>query len=217
MQEIKAFNEQRAEIYWWLSSLFAAELTDDELSKYHTPEIRSFLTGLGENPSLSEPIKAFVDTLNKLQVREDAQLELSADFCDLFLKTDKHGALPYASMYIGTSGLLNDQPAQDMADLLTRHGIAVNKDLNEPADHLAIELDFLGNLIIRSNELENEAHMNSALHEQAEFINRYLMSWLPKFAQKCQQFDEFGFYSAAANLLHAFCQLDLAYLTDEND
>ncbi|GAL29228.1 chaperone protein TorD [Vibrio variabilis] len=36
MQEIKAFNEQRAEIYWWLSSLFAAELTDDELNKYHS-------------------------------------------------------------------------------------------------------------------------------------------------------------------------------------
>ncbi|MGR5503265.1 molecular chaperone TorD, partial [Vibrio sp. DNB22_10_4] len=160
MQEIKAFNEQRAEIYWWLSSLFASELTDDELSKYHSPEIRSFLTGLGENPSLSEPIKTFTDSLNRLQVREDAQLELSADFCDLFLKTDKHGALPYASMYIGTSGLLNDQPAQEMADLLAKHGIAVNKDLNEPADHLAIELDFLGNLIIRSNELENDAHMN---------------------------------------------------------
>ncbi|GMQ46034.1 molecular chaperone TorD [Vibrio sp. 10N] len=217
MQEIKAFNEQRAEIYWWLSSLFASELTEDELNKYHSPEIRSFLTGLGENPSLSEPIKTFTDALNRLQVREDAQLELSADFCDLFLKSDKHGALPYASMYIGKSGLLNDQPAQDMTDLLTKHGVAVNQDLNEPADHLAIELDFLGNLIIRSNELENEAHMNTAMTEQADFINTYLMSWLPQFVQKCQQFDEFGFYAAAASLLHAFCQLDLTYLLDEND
>lgn len=217
MQEIKAFNEQRAEIYWWLSSLFAAELTDDELNKYHSPEIRSFLTGLGENPSLSEPIKTFTDALNRLQVREDAQLELSADFCDLFLKTDKHGALPYASMYIGESGLLNDKPAQDMAELLAKHGIAVNKDLNEPADHLAIELDFLGNLIIRSNELENDAHMNGALLDQADFINTHLMTWLPRFVQKCQQFDEFGFYSAAASLLLAFCQLDLTYLADDND
>ncbi|WP_394152740.1 molecular chaperone TorD [Vibrio maritimus] len=217
MQEIKAFNEQRAEIYWWLSSLFAAELTDDELNKYHSPEIRSFLSGLGENPSLKEPIQVFTESLNRLQVREDAQLELSADFCDLFLKSDKHGALPYASMYIGKSGLLNDQPAQDMADLLAKHNVAVNKDLNEPADHLAIELDFLGNLIIRSNELEAEAHMNDALHEQAEFIKNYLMTWLPQFVAKCQTNDEFGFYASAAKLLEAFCQLDYTYLEGEQD
>ncbi len=35
------------------------------------------------------------------------------------------------------------------------HGVDVKKGLNEPADHIAIELDFLGNMIIRSNELEN--------------------------------------------------------------
>ncbi|QSA19875.1 molecular chaperone TorD family protein, partial [Vibrio furnissii] len=29
--------------------------------------------------------------------RDDARLELAADFCDLFLKSDKDSALPYAS------------------------------------------------------------------------------------------------------------------------
>ncbi|GAM58494.1 hypothetical protein JCM19231_124 [Vibrio ishigakensis] len=33
MQEIKKFNEQRAEIYWWFSSLFSKELTDEELKR----------------------------------------------------------------------------------------------------------------------------------------------------------------------------------------
>ncbi|MGR5178395.1 molecular chaperone TorD [Vibrio parahaemolyticus] len=212
MQEIKAFNEQRAEIYWWLSSLFAKELTTEELDKYHSPEIRAFLTGLGENATLAQAIESLVDALNRLQVREDAQLELSADFCDLFLKTDKHGALPYASMYIGESGLLNDKPAQEMAKLLSKHSIAVDENLNEPADHLAIELDFLGNLIIRSNELEAEAHMNRAFEEQTRFIEGFLLSWVPQFVTKCQQHDEFGFYAAAARLLEAFIRLDLTYL-----
>ena len=215
MQELKAFNEQRAEIYWWLSSLFAKELTQQELDKYHSVEIRSFLSGLGENPSLEAPINSLIDGLNRLQTREDAQLELSADFCDLFLKSDKHGALPYASMYIGESGLLNDKPANDMAELLKKHNVAVSEGLNEPADHLAIELDFLGNLIIRSNELESEAHINNALLEQADYLNQHLMTWLPQFEKKCQEYDEFGFYAAVATLLIAFCQLDLNYLTAE--
>lgn len=215
MQEIKAFNEKRAEIYWWLSSLFAKELTEESLQQYHSAEIRSFLTGLGENPHLKPAIDKLVDALNRLIDREDAQLELAADFCDLFLKSDKDSALPYASIYIGKSGLLNDQPAADMEKLMTEHGIEVDKGLNEPADHLAIELDFLGNLIIRSNELEQERHMEDAFIEQEEFIQQHLLSWVPQFSKKCEALDEFGFYSATSLLLIAFLELDCAYLKGE--
>lgn len=215
MQEIKAFNEKRAEIYWWLSSLFAKELTDESLAQYHSAEIRSFLTGLGENESLSQSVKNIVDALNRLIDREDAQLELSADFCDLFLKSDKHGALPYASMYIGKSGLLNDEPAKEMAQLMEQHNIAVDKELNEPADHIAIELDFLGNLIIRSNDLEQETALEQALVDQEAFIHKYLLSWVPQFSKKCQQADEFGFYASVSELLVAFLELDCRYLKGE--
>jgi TorA-specific chaperone len=215
MQELKAFNEQRAEIYWWLSSLFAKELTEQELAKYHSAEIRSFLTGLGQNETLNKPIEQLISSLNQLQDRQDAQLELSADFCDLFLKTDKHGALPYASMYIGQSGLLNDAPAQEMADLLKEHNVAVDENLNEPADHIAIELDFLGNLIIRSNELESIVHMEEALRYQANFIESTLLTWLPQFTERCKAQDEFGFYAAVSTVLLAFCHIDLQYLKVE--
>ncbi|MGF1842417.1 molecular chaperone TorD [Vibrio clamense] len=215
MIETKAFNEKRAEIYWWLSSLFAKELTQQELDSYHSQEIRTFLTGLGENETLKPSIDKLVDALNRLQNREDAQLELSADYCDLFLKSDKNAALPYASMYIGKQGLLNDVPAQEMAALMSKHGIAVSESLNEPADHIAIELDFLGNLIIRSNELEQEKHLNDALIEQESFIQTHILSWIPQFSAKCDQYDEFGFYASVAQVLVAFCQLDCQYLTGE--
>ncbi|NRF31141.1 molecular chaperone TorD [Vibrio coralliilyticus] len=215
MQEIKAFNEKRAEIYWWLSSLYAKELTEDNLHQYHSAEIRSFLTGLGENSHLKPAIERVIDALNRLMDRDDAQLELAADFCDLFLKSDKDSALPYASMYIGKSGLLNDQPATDMEKLMAEHGIEVEKGLNEPADHIAIELDFLGNLIIRSNELEQDRHMEEAFSEQEQFIQQQLLSWIPPFSKKCQALDEFGFYSAISLLLIAFLELDCAYLKGE--
>lgn len=215
MIETKAFNEKRAEIYWWLSSLFAKELTQQELDSYHSQEIRTFLTGLGENETLKPSIDKLVDALNRLQNREDAQLELSADYCDLFLKSDKNAALPYASMYIGKQGLLNDVPAQEMAALMSKHGIAVSESLNEPADHIAIELDFLGNLVIRSNELEQEKHLDDALIEQESFIQTHILSWIPQFSAKCDQYDEFGFYASVAQVLVAFCQLDCQYLTGE--
>ncbi|GAK85009.1 chaperone protein TorD [Vibrio ponticus] len=63
MQELKAFNEKRAEIYWWFSSLFAKELTEAELEQYQSPEIRGFLAGLGENPTLKPAVDRLVDAL----------------------------------------------------------------------------------------------------------------------------------------------------------
>ncbi|MEZ8100290.1 molecular chaperone TorD [Vibrio bivalvicida] len=215
MQEIKAFNEKRAEIYWWLSSLYAKELTAENLEQYHSAQIRSFLTGLGENADLKPSIDRVIDALNRLIDREDAQLELAADFCDLFLKSDRDSALPYASMYIGESGLLDDKPAKEMEALMLEHGVAVDESLNEPADHIAIELDFLGNLIIRSNELEQERHIEEALIEQESFIRQHILSWAPKFSAKCQTLDEFGFYSAITSLTVAFLELDCAYLIGE--
>lgn len=215
MQEIKAFNEKRAEIYWWLSSLLARELTQEGLEQYHSAEIRSFLSGLGENESLKPAVTKVVDALNRLLDRDDAQLELAADFCDLFLKSDKDSALPYASMYIGKSGLLDDKPAREIEALMQTRGITVDKNLNEPADHIAIELDFLGNLIILSNKLDNESELNSALEEQEHFIQQHLLSWVPQFSEKCQKLDKFGFYAAIVQLLVFFLELDCRYLNGE--
>lgn len=215
MEETKAFNEKRAEIYWWLSSIFAKELTENDLEAYHSAEIRSFLTGLSENTVLKPSVDKLVEALNRLQDRQDPQLELAADFCGLFLTTDKAGALPYASIYIGESGLLNDKPAQEMQKLMLSHGVDVKEGLNEPADHIALELDFLGNMIIRSNELEKLEHIDAALLEQKEFIETYLLSWLPQFSEKCSKFDPFGFYASVAKLLVDFCHLDCSYLSGE--
>ncbi len=212
MQEIKAFNEQRAEIYWWLSSLLSKELTQQELDNYHTPEIRSFLSGLGENETLAPAVEKLVDALNRLQDRDDAQLELSADFCQAFLATDKSSALPYASIYLTKEKNLNGKPAEEMAALMTEHHVSVGSEFNEPADHIAIELDFMGHLVIKSNELEQQAHMEEALAKQGEFLDQHVLTWIPQFSERCNQVDDFGFYSSLCELVVRFCELDLQYL-----
>lgn len=215
MQEIIAFNEQRAEIYWWLSSLFAKELTSEDLEHYQSYEIRTFLDGLAQTPELSKPMENVKTSLNQLMDREEAQLELAADFCGLFLSTPKSGALPYASMYVGKTGLLNDKPAQDMNALMSEYGISQRKEFNEPADHLAIQLDFLGNLIIRTNEQEKPELAEELMQAQLAFLKQHLLNWLPAFAKDCQERDKFGFYAAVSHLLLAFCQLDETFLIGE--
>ncbi len=75
---------------------------------------------------------------------------------------------------------------------------------NEPADHISNILDFLGNLIIRSNELEQRPHLESALKEQETFIRSYLLSWMYDFKEQINAKDQFGFYAAFTRLLVSF-------------
>jgi len=118
-------------------------------------------------------------------------------------------------MYIGETGLLNGKPAKEIEEIMAEHNLVVNQDLKEPADHIAIELDFLGNLIIRSNETESGEELEKSFEVQQQFIEQQILTWIPKFNVKCHDVDEFGFYAAVSSLLMAFCQLDAQYLAGE--
>lgn len=213
IQELKILNEKRAEIYWWLSSLFIKELSEQDITHYHSAEIRTFLSGLADEESLADDVRSLIDALNRLQDRQDAQLELAADFCDLFLKSDRDSALPYASVYTD-KGLLNGKPAQQMRELLAAHEVKVDQNLNEPADHLAIQLDFLAHLVISTNQLEQNSEVNAALQVQSDFISQHLLTWLPAFVERCTQFDTFGLYAAVARLALAFVKQDQGFLDE---
>ena len=215
MKEIKAFNDKRAEIYWWLSGLFTHELTTQELARYDSPEIHNFLAGLGENAHLAEPSQKFISVLDRLLKQQDAQVQIANSFAHLFSKCDENSALPYASLYFDKSKLVDISPAQAIADLMEQNGVHVQKQADESYDHLSIELDFLGHLIIRSNELEKEPHMEKALQFQADYIRNHLLSWVPEFSLHCSSVDKLGFYSSISVLLVAFLQLDLHYLTGD--
>lgn len=215
MNELKSFNEKRAEIYWWLSGLFDRELVAQELNQYHSPPIRRFLQGMGNNDLMADTVRQFITVLDTLKKMDNAHLEVAASFCDLFLKSSQSSALPYESVYLSGDGKIKEGPATEMEAMMSNNGIQLCRADTEPADHLAVELDFMGHLIIRSNELEQAVHLEEALSRQADFIHRHLLNWLPLFSHRCMQLDPLGFYSAAAALLVSFLQMDYHYLTGQ--
>jgi TorA-specific chaperone len=210
MQETKAFNEQRAEIYWWLSGIFIRPLTEHELNAYHKPEIRAFLSGLGNHALLKPAADQLITVLSQIETDANAHHSLTKSFNALYLSSDNHAPLasPYASAYVDNPAL----PARQIIDVMEQKGIPVDSSINEPADHLAVELDLLSNIIIRSNELEKPEHINAALLEQKGFIDTHLLSWLPLFVNQCSEYDTLGFYSNVSSLLLNFCRLDSSYL-----
>ena len=213
MQDFMATSERRAELYWWFSTLFAAELSDEQIAEYDTYDVRSFLKSLSTLDPMREAVAELNEAIARLLVRTDRQLELAADFAGLFLVDPKQGALPYESLYRGEAKLLMQAPMAEMQTRLDRLGINVSDKYKEPADHLAIELDLMGNLIIRAAEAKSAAERERWLDEQEALLHGHLLGWFDKFESACRAADRFGFYGASAHLLGVFLKMDANYLS----
>lgn len=214
--------EARAGIYWWLSTLFAQELTAEQLRSYLAPQGQTFLDGLSEAipESVSETDSAGALTrlksaLAALQLMAQPHLELAADFAQSFLGDNRTSALPYASVYLSDNGMLFESPHDDMLALLSTQGLAVTDQFKEPADHLAIMLDYLGNLVLSQLEAQTDAARKALYQEQLTFIERHLLTWVPAFNQRCQGITGTGFYAAVADLLCNHLDAERTYLSEQ--
>ncbi|MFG0833974.1 molecular chaperone TorD [Aeromonas bivalvium] len=212
MQEFLATSERRAELYWWFATLFAAELSDEQIAEYDSYDVRSFLKSLSTLDPMRDAVAELNDAIARLLVRPDRQLELAADFAGLFLCDPKQGVPPYESLYRGEGGLLMQAPMAQMQARLTRLGISISDKYKEPEDHLAIELDLMGNLIIRAAEARTADERARWLAEQDGLLHEQLLGWFSRFEQGCRAKDSFGFYGACARLLGVFLLMDANYL-----
>jgi TorA-specific chaperone len=214
MQEFMATSERRAELYWWFSTLFAAELSDEQIAEYDTYDVRSFLKSLSTLDPMREAVAELNDAIARLLVRTDRQLELAADFAGLFLVDPKQGALPYESLYRGEAKLLMQAPMAEMQARLDRLGINVSDKYKEPADHLAIELDLMGNLIIRAAEAKSAAERESWLDEQEALLHGHLLGWFDKLRDRLSRRRPVWLLRrqrpSAGGIPHHGCQLPLS-------
>lgn len=200
--------EARAGIYWFFASLYAAELEQSGLDSLVRGEGWQLLQGLAQEPELTKVCSALQQALQDLAEQSDALLLLRAQFTQLFLLDYKSAAPPYASVYSSSEHLLFQEPHRLMSDLLANQGLEVSSGFNEPADHLAIELDYLGNLILRGLEQP----FSQALQEQLDFIDHQLLSWYPDFAARVLQLEAKGVYPALTKLLGGFLRQDRDWL-----
>ncbi|QBM22360.1 molecular chaperone TorD [Citrobacter arsenatis] len=192
--------EQMACVYAWLAQLFSQERDDQSLALLQTRELAEWFAVLKGEPSLEAEVLLLEEKIAALKVREDATLELAADFCSLFLMSDKHAALPYASAH------LDGGPNYGVIkQLLSDAGMQVSDAFSESADHLAIFIELLSHLHFSLGE-------PGGSHQRIDALRREtlvgLLRWLPEFATKCRRYDDFGFYGALSQLLLALVRLD---------
>lgn len=100
----------------------------------------------------------------------------------------------YASSYFGDDTSLMDEPVRLMEKRFASKGLQMAAERNEPADHLAIQLEFCFFLITQKNRAV-------AMQEAAQFVNEGLLTWVPQFYAQLRTEDSSDFYCLAAGLL----------------
>ena len=192
--------EQMACVYAWLAQMFSQERDGEGLAQLQSSEMAEWFAVLKGEPLLEAQVLQLEAKIAALKVREDATLELAADFCSLFLMSDKHAALPYASAH------LEGGPNYGVIkQLLSDAGMQVSDAFSESADHVAIFIELLSHLHFSLGESELNPQRVDALRRETL---TGLLRWLPDFTAKCCRYDAFGFYGALSQLLLALVRLD---------
>ena len=192
--------EQMACVYAWLAQMFSQERDGEGLAQLQSSEMAEWFAVLKGEPLLEAQVLQLEAKIAALKVREDATLELAADFCSLFLMSDKHAALPYASAH------LEEGPNYGVIkQLLSDAGMQVSDTFSESADHLAIFIELLSHLHFSLGEPGVSRQRIDALRRETL---AGLLRWLPEFTTQCRQYEDFGFYGALSQLLLALVRLD---------
>ncbi|WP_107851470.1 molecular chaperone TorD family protein [Oceanimonas marisflavi] len=204
MQEaFRVTSQRRAELYYWFTALFAAPLSEDELSEFGGYDMHRFLDSLATLDPLTEAAEAFRSQAEQALQQAEPQPALSHHYQQL---TGKPSLLDITRL---------TEPDQEalllMTVLLKQHGTGLADD--DPL-HVCNQLEMMGTLAMAAAEAGNDEQRTRLLDQQRELANTLLIDWLPVFAGRCAERDEQGFYAAAAALLQAVFIMDLHYLNN---
>ena len=116
-------------------------------------------------------------------------------------------APPYASYYLDGSLL---GPSRDwVAEQYRRQGLETGADAGQPADFVAIELEYLYFLCRHQRAARltrDEAAYAAAWEAEAEFLREHLCRWLPRFAGSLAEASPPpSVFGLVAQVLTAFC------------
>lgn len=217
----------RRDTYAFLARMFRVEIDQPLIAGLK----RLSFEGLGDD-DFSQGMVLLGDYLTRAGF--DARTELAVDYARIFLgvgSPDGQAAHPYESVYTSPEHLMMQDAHDAMASLLRARGLA-RRPLSspgseylaralgsntEPADHIALELDYMGRLIeegyeaVRDDRAEDAA---ASVREQREFLGEHLLNWAPAFCADAERRAETDFYRGVARMALAYLTADGALLDE---
>ena len=157
----------------------------------------------GINDQLFDSLESLLDSLDRSDEltafrdwrrrSSDPLDELRIEYTRLFINAVPHVTVPpYASVYLDGSGILQGPTTERTRDFYRAHGYDLASE-SEPADHLALELDFLAALTGEGQVVAEEV-----------FLRTLFRPWFTRFKERCMQEVRHPFYTVSIQLIDFF-------------
>ncbi len=137
----------------------------------------------------------------------DKLTELMLDYGDLYFGASMPLALPWGSCWLTEQRLLNDTSTHELLRFYSDHGIELQLDKNQPADHIGIFLSVISQLLtVMSDPTKESLHLESK-QILTLLLSNHLLTWSEPFLQASIDNAKTDFYRGMAlllrDLLHA--------------
>ncbi|SHO52241.1 TorD/DmsD family molecular chaperone [Desulfopila aestuarii] len=187
--------------------LLAACFYEPEKKLFIEEALCDKLHGLLEKcaPGAAGHVKTMQESLLKL---EEQQLKI--DYSALFVGPFELIAAPYGSIYLENERKVMGESTLAVQRFYENSGLML--DIQEPPDHIAIELEFMSFLCISEAEALTTGDMETAIRQrelQVDFATT-MMSWIPLLAENIQAGAQTEYYKALASCLERFYDISLA-------
>jgi TorA maturation chaperone TorD len=189
-------------LYGLLAAIYRHEVTAGLLRELRRPELADALAATGvtlEGALLEGP-------------EEEVLEALAVAYTALFIGPGRH-VPPYASVHMPAgNGELWGEATVWVRHFIESAGYDYAAGFNDLPDHLAVELELMGNLWAREAEADanaDRAAASDARDLRAAFVRDHLGRWLPVFCDKAASRATHPFYAEIARLTKAVVQWEI--------
>jgi len=143
------------------------------------------------------------DTFQKLFDHINNLEELQVDFARLFVGPFEVLSPPYGSIYLEEGQKTFGDSTMEVVQLYQEEKLDI--ELNEPADHISIELEFMYFLITKEIEaIKRKEIRQSKLYFQKQklFLERHLSKWVEEFTSSVLKNAKSDFYKELTKSLN---------------
>ena len=213
-EDLIAINESRAKTYGFLAQLYREEASQELIDELHGLHYR-VSTG---NADLDLGHKLIATWLSGLW--KDSATELSADYLRTFFGHGYSGhaaAYPFESVYASEKRLLMQGARDEILALYHSAGLDKQESWKEGEDHIALELEYMQVLILRTVDALREGRDDDAFHlvkSQYNFMKDHLGAWAPLLTEQMRGFCLTKFYEGLAYMTDGFLQVDTELMED---
>jgi len=186
---------------YFAGSMIMSEPTEECVIDFWTKGNLKMLPVSSMNPRFIEAAALLRDSCEDKKICREM---LRKDYNRLFAESGLPLAPAYASVYLNN----NRNAEEEIEKYYNSYGWEYKSDIKIAHDHLGIELLFLTKMVNNYLSAEDERSFNDIRLAIRQFIDLYILSWIPRWNDDIISQAETLCYKGIATLIHA-CTEDI--------